>query len=98
MTSEEVRASLGKPTRSSTKINALGKQEKLEYSMFEKVPQTTTTRNAFGQLVQAVVYVKVEVGTLSLSFKDGVVDEMEETKGNPLGGGGAKIIPAPIIF
>ena len=94
----KVRASLGKPTRTSTKINAAGKQERLEYAMFEKVPQTTTTQNAFGQLVQTVIYVKVEVGTLSLSFKNGVVDEMEETKGNPLGGGGARVVPAPIIF
>ncbi len=98
MTSDEVRASLGKPTRTSTKINAAGKQERLEYAMFEKVPQTTTTQNAFGQLVQTVIYVKVEVGTLSLSFKNGVVDEMEETKGNPLGGGGARVVPAPIVF
>ncbi len=98
MTSDEVRASLGKPTRTSTKINATGKQERLEYAMFEKVPQTTTTQNAFGQLVQTVIYVKVEVGTLSLSFKNGVVDEMEETKGNPLGGGGARVVTAPIVF
>ncbi|MBL9132907.1 MAG: hypothetical protein JNG86_16990 [Verrucomicrobiaceae bacterium] len=98
MTSEEVQASMGKPTRTSAKINALGKQERLEYAIFEKVPQTTTTRDAFGQLVQTIVYVKVEVGTLALSFKDGVVDEIEETKGNPLGGGGVKVVPVPVVF
>jgi len=48
--------------------------------------------------VQTVVYVKVEVGTLSVSFKDGVVSEIEETKGNPLGGGGVQIIPPPFVF
>lgn len=98
MTSEEVQASLGKPTRKSAKINAGGKQERLEYAMFEKVPQVTTGRDAFGQLVQTVIYVKVEVGTLSLSFQNGVVDEIEETKGNPLGSGGVKIVPAPVLF
>ncbi|MBE7495066.1 MAG: hypothetical protein HS117_08985 [Verrucomicrobiaceae bacterium] len=98
MTSEEVQASLGRPTRTSAKINAAGKQERLEYAMFEKVPQVTTTRDAFGQLVQTVIYVKVEVGTLALSFKDGVVDEIEETKGNPLGAGGVKMVPVPIVF
>lgn len=98
MTSEEVQASLGKPTRKSAKINAGGKEERLEYALFEKVPQVTTGRDAFGQIVQTIVYVKVEVGTLSLSFKDNVVDEIEETKGNPLGNGGVQIVPAPILF
>ncbi len=98
MTPEEVQSSLGKPTRQSTKVNAAGKEQRLEYSIFEKVPQVTTNRDAFGQLVQTVVYVKVEVGTLSMSFKDGVVEEIEETKGNPLGAGGVKIVPAPVVF
>ncbi|MFN0076215.1 MAG: hypothetical protein ACKVY0_07055 [Prosthecobacter sp.] len=98
MTSQEVQASLGKPSRTSAKINAAGKEEKLEFSIYERVPQTTTGRDAFGQLVQTVIYVKVEVGTLSVSFKDGVVAEIEETKGNPLGGGGVQIIPPPFMF
>jgi hypothetical protein len=55
-------------------------------------------RDAFGQLVQTVIYVKVEVGTLSVSFKDGVVSEIEETKGNPLGAGGVQIVPPPLVF
>lgn len=98
MTSAEVQASLGKPTRKNTKINAGGKEEKLEYSIFERVPQTTTGRDAFGQLVQTVIYVKVEVGTLSVSFMDDVVSEIEETKGNPLGAGGVQIVPPPLFF
>ncbi|MDZ4401249.1 hypothetical protein [Prosthecobacter sp.] len=98
MTSQEVQASLGKPSRTSAKINAAGKEEKLEFSIYERVPQTTTSRDGFGQLVQTVIYVKVEVGTLGVSFKDGVVAEIEETKGNPLGGGGVQIVPTPPVF
>jgi hypothetical protein len=98
MTSQEVQASLGRPSRTSAKVNANGKEEKLEFSIYDKVPQTTTTTNAFGQLVQTVIYVKVEVGTLGVSFKDGVVSEIEETKGNPLGGGGVQIVPPPFVF
>lgn len=98
MTTQEVQASLGKPSRTSAKINAAGKEEKLEFSIYERVPQTTTGVDSFGQLVQTVIYVKVEVGTLSVSIKDGVVSEIEETKGNPLGGGGVKIVPPPFFF
>lgn len=98
MTSQEVKASMGKPSRTSAKVNANGKEEKLEFSIYDKVPQTTTMTNAFGQLVQTVIYVRVEVGTLSVSFKDGVVSEIEETKGNPLGGGGVQMVPAPFAF
>lgn len=98
MTSQEVQTSLGKPSRTSAKITAQGKEEKLEFSIYDKVPQTTTSTNAFGQLVQTVVYVRVEVGTLGVSFKGGVVSEIEETKGNPLGGGGAQIVPPPFVF
>lgn len=98
MTSQEVKASLGKPSRSSAKVSAQGNEERLEFSIYDRVPQTTTTTNAFGQLVQTVIYVKVEVGTLSVSFKEGVVSEIEETKGNPLGGGGVQIVPPPFVF
>jgi hypothetical protein len=97
MTSQEVQASLGKPSRTSAKVNAQGKEEKLEFSIYDRVPQTTTSVNGFGQLVQTVIYVKVEVGTLGVSFKDGVVSEIEETKGNPLGGGGVQIVPPPLF-
>jgi hypothetical protein len=98
MTNQEVHASLGKPSRTSAKVNANGKEEKLEFSVYDKVPQTTTSLNGFGQIVQTVIYVRVEVGTLAVSFKDGVVSEIEETKGSPLGGGGVQIVPNPPIF
>lgn len=96
MTSQEVHASMGKPARKSSKITAAGKEERLEYAVYDQVPQTTTGLNAFGQIVQSVIYVRVEVGTLSLSFKDGVVSEINEVKGNPLGGRGAMTVPPPV--
>lgn len=96
MTSQEVQASMGKPARKASKITAAGKEERLEYAIYDQVPQTSTGVNAFGQIVQTVVYVRVEVGTLSLSFKDGVVSQIEETKGNPLRGGGVLTVPPPV--
>lgn len=98
MTRDEVAESLGRPTRTSTKITAAGREERLEYAIFQKVPQPAVGRAPNGQLVETVVYVKVEVGTLSVSFKNGVVDVIEETKGNPLAGAPVKIVPVPIVI
>lgn len=98
MTVEEVKASLGNPTRKSSKITAAGREESLEYSIYERVPQITTGRDRFGNLVQSTIYVKVEVGRLSVAFKDNVVTEINETMGNPLGVGGVKLLPRPIML
>jgi hypothetical protein len=98
MTGEEVAASMGRPTRKSSKLNASGKEEKLEYVIYERVPQYTTGVDAFGRTFQTVTYIKVETGSLAVNLKDNVVDSIEETKGNPLGTGGVKIIPGPMIL
>jgi hypothetical protein len=98
MTPAEVQEAMGRPTRRATRITAQGRQEVLEYAVFEKVPQVRTGIDPFGNPVQSVVYLKVEVGTLSISFKDGLVDAIDEVKGNPLQGGRIKIVPGPILL
>lgn len=98
MTVDEVKASLGNPSRKSSKLTADGREEVLEYIMYERVPQITTARDRFGNLVQTTVYVKIETGRLSISFKDNVVTEINETVGNPLGTGGVKLLPIPITI
>lgn len=98
MTKVEVQQSLGKPTRTTSRLTAAGREEKLEYAVFEKIAQPAVGRAPNGQLVESVVYVKVEVGTLSISFKDNVVDVIEETKGAPLHGAPVKIVPMPVVL
>jgi hypothetical protein len=98
MTGEEVQSSLGQPTRKSSKLNASGKEEKLEYVIYERVPQYQTSMDAFGRPFQTVTYLKMETGNLTVTLKDNVVESVEETKGHPLGSGGVKIVPAPMIF
>jgi hypothetical protein len=96
MTAAEVRQSLGEPTKKASKISAAGREETLEYSIYKSVPQSVTGRDQFGNLVQNIIYVKVETGRLTLSFSNGSVSSIEETSGNPLGSGGVKIVPGPI--
>ncbi len=97
LTVDEVKASLGQPARKSTRVTATGREESYEYSVFKSVPQTVTGRDQFGNLVQSIVFVKVETGRLTVSFVDGTVTEIQETEGNsPLPGGSVKIVPTPI--
>jgi len=98
MTGEEVYASLGKPNRKSSKLSAAGKEETLEYVVYDRIPQYNRGFDALGRPVQTVVYIKVETGSMSVNLKGNVVESIEETKGNPLGTGGVKIIPGPIFF
>lgn len=98
MTGEEVQAALGKPTRKSSKLSTAGREEKLEYVIYERVPQYNTSVDAFGRTFQTVTYLKMETGSLTVALKDNVVDSVEETKGNPLGSGGVKIVPGPMVF
>lgn len=97
MTVNEVTASLGRPSRKKSRVSQNGRAESLEYSIYQNVPQTVTGRDRYGNLVQNVIYVKMEVGRLTVHFEDNIVTEIEETLGNPLGRGGVKLVPAPII-
>jgi len=98
MTADEVKASLGAPTRKSAKVTAEGREETLEYVVYKDLPQTVTGRDRFGNVVQSVIYVKTEVGRLSVLLKNGATTEIQETQGNPLGGAAAKIVPAPVVL
>ena len=96
MTVAEVKQSLGEPTKKSAKITAAGREETLEYILYKTVPQAVTGRDQFGNLVQNVIYVKVESGRLTLSFANGNVASIEESTGTTQGNGAVKIVPGPI--
>lgn len=97
MTVAEVKQSLGEPTKKSAKITAAGREETVEYILYKNVPQAVTGRDQFGNLVQNIIYVKVESGRLTIAFSNGTVASIEESTGNAQGNGGVKIVPAPII-
>ncbi len=98
MTMEEVQASIGKPDRKRSKVSSAGREDTYEYIVYEMVPQVGISRNAFGELVETVTYLRVETGRLSVTFADGVASELEEVTGNPLGRGGVRMVPGPIRF
>lgn len=97
MTAEEVKASLGTPSRKSSHITDGSREETFEYVVYQNVPKAVTGVDKYGNLVQNIIYVKVESGRLAVTLKGNAVSEIQETKGAPLGGGGVKIVPIPII-
>ncbi len=97
MTADEVKASLGTPTRKSSHITDGSREEVLEYIVYTNIPKTVTGTDQTGKLVQNIVYVRVESGRLSVTLKGGAVSDIHETKGTPLEGGAVKIVPIPII-
>jgi hypothetical protein len=98
MTPAEVVESMGRPTRKASRVTAAGRADFMEYAVYEKVPQVRTGYDPLGRVVQSVIYIKVEVGTLSISFKNGLVDAIDEVKGNPLRGAPIKIVPGAVIL
>lgn len=96
MNIDEVVASLGKPSRKSSRLDKDGRKDTYEYVTYERVPQFRTARDGFGNLYRQRFYAKVETGKLAISFRDEVVESIEETEGDPLGGGDVKIVPIPI--
>ena len=96
MNTGEVVESMGKPSRKNSKLDRGGRLDTYEYSTFERVAQYRFRRDSQGNLFRKKYYVKMETGKLSVTFKNDIVESIEETEGNPLGGGDLKIVPIPI--
>lgn len=96
MTPDEVLASLGKPPRKSSRIDAEGREEVWEYVRYERVPRQIQSYDALGRLVISYVYVKEPVGQLAVIFKNGLVSALEQTEGTLTRAGAAKIVTAPL--
>lgn len=98
MTHEEVTASLGKPQKKSSRLDAKGRQEIWEFIRYARVPQETVGRDVLGRLVTNIVYVKVPAGKLSVTFENNLVSSLEQSEGAPEISGGVQLVPAPIVF
>ena len=98
MTHEEVASALGKPQKKQTKLDAKGRQEVWEFIRYARVPQESIGRDAQGNLVKSVIYVKVPAGKLSITFDNNLVSALDQTEGVPEVPGGVQLVPAPIVF
>ena len=81
------------------------------YIKYDLVPQTTYAPG-YGQtfvnfpkkppvVIQSggfptTIYVKVPVGRLKVSFKDGIVDSLDQTEGTLVGAGQVSVVTPPV--
>ncbi|MCB1065064.1 MAG: hypothetical protein KDN20_19380 [Verrucomicrobiae bacterium] len=98
MTDDEVRESLGEPSKKNAKVDKDGQTGTFEYITYDRVPQTTTAFDQFGRPYQAVTYLEVETGKVTIGFEKGIVSSIEESEGADLQPGGVRIVPPPIIL
>jgi hypothetical protein len=97
MTPQEVTASLGKPAKTTSRLDAKGRAEVWEFVKFERVPQSVTAYDNVGRLVTRTVYVKVPVGKLAVSFENNLVSSLEQTEGTFARDARVKIVAAPFM-
>ena len=95
MTLEEVQQALGKPTKKTSHVDASGRADVWEFIRYERVPQETVGRDLNGNLVSNIIYIKVPVGKLSVTFANNLVTALEQTEGSLEKGATTKIVPAP---
>ena len=82
MTPEEVAASLGKPAKKTSRLDAEGREEVWEFVRYERVPQSVTGYDAADELVTQHVYVKVPVGKLAVTFANNLVSVARAKRGD----------------
>jgi hypothetical protein len=82
MTPDEVALALGKPTKTTSRLDAAGRADIWEYIRYELQPQETVGRNGFGNVVTTVTYVKVPVGKLAVTFANNLVSALEQSEGS----------------
>lgn len=98
MTADEIAESIGRPSRKSSKLDKGGRIDIYEYVTYKRIPQSRYVRGQDGRLYSETYYIKVESGKLKVSFKNKIAESIEETEGEPAGGGNIRIVPAPIII
>ena len=88
---------VGKPSKKTSHLDAQNREDVWEFVKYENVPKETVTRDELGNLVKTVVYVRVPVGKLAVSFSNNLVSSLDQTKGTLDRALQVKIIPAPNV-
>lgn len=98
MTTDEVQLSLGKPQKKTSRASKDKALEQIfEYVKYNLVPQTTNVIGPGGIMNIATTYIKTPVGTLTVTFKDGIAESLDQSEGSVASGGETTIVAPPIL-
>jgi hypothetical protein len=97
MTPEEVILSLGKPGKKSSRLDAKGREDVWEFVRYERVPQESLGRDQYGNIVRSIIYVKVPVGKVSITFANNLVSALEQSEGTLARDARVSIVSAPFV-
>jgi hypothetical protein len=78
MTADEVRASLGKPDKTTRTVTKDGEEIIWSYVTYRYLPHYDYFRDKYGQLNQTVIYQRVPIGHKTVVFRDGRVTMIED--------------------
>ncbi len=98
LTSAEVEASIGKPQKRTSKAAKDQSPELIwEYVKYATIPQNTNVIGPGGLFSVATTYVKTPIGHLTVTFKDDIVESIDQSEGTILTGNETTIVAPPII-
>lgn len=95
MTPEEVVQALGKPTKKSSHLDAKGREEVWEFIKYDRIAKEIVGRDSAGNLVTNIVYEKIPIGKLAVTFSNNLVTTLEQSEGSLERAAQVKIVPAP---
>lgn len=98
MTSAEVERSIGKPQkRTAHAASGQAVEETWSYVKYTYIPQNTNVIGPNGVVTVTTTYIKTPSGQLSVTFKDGIVDSLDQSEGSILNGNETTIVTPPIL-
>jgi hypothetical protein len=98
MTPDEVQLSLGKPQKKTSRTSKDKALEQIyEYVKYELIPQNSTVIGPGGIANIVTNYIKTPVGTLTVTFKEGIVESLDQSEGTLASGNETTIVAPPIL-
>ena len=97
MTPDEVSLALGKPSKTTSRLDASGREEVWEFVRYERVPQEIFGQDPAGRLVRSITYIKVPAGKLAVTFGNNLVSALEQTEGTFDRDARVSIVAAPFV-
>jgi len=98
MTSAEVERSIGKPQkRTAHASSGQAVEETWSYVKYTYIPQNTNVIGPNGVVTVTTTYIKTPSGQLTVTFKNGIVDSLDQSEGSILTGNETTIVTPPVL-